>query len=438
MKRSSALALMKGLEPMHHVIIGQGPAGVIAAETLRKTDRDCTISMIGNEDSAPYSRMAIPYFLTGNVEEEGTHLRHTKGYFKSLDVAMITGQVNQVNSTSLTLESGKKINFDRLLIAAGSHAVRPPVPGIDLPGVQNCWTLEDAHAIAARAKEGSRVLLMGAGFIGCIVLEAMKGRGVDLTIVEALDRMVPRMMDETGGEMIKRWCVDKGVTVLTGTMVTEISEQGNGLNVVFSQGEPRIYDLVVCAAGVKPNIAFLDGSGIETDQGILVDHHLRTNVPNIFAAGDIAQGPEFFTGNQEIHAIQPTASEHGRIAGLNMAGHETRYHGSLSMNVLSTLGLVSTSYGQWEGVDGGDETSVTDIGRSKYIKLAFQGDVLVGALTLGFPAHAGVLRGLMQSKVRLGEWKKTLMKDPTRVMEAYLARTQGAIAATVARDFAGS
>ena len=417
---------------MHYVIIGQGPAGVIAAETLRKSDETGTITMIGNEASAPYSRMALPYFLTGNIEEDGTHLRHSADHFQSLGIDMVSGQVNKVGANVVTLEDGKEIAFDRLLIAAGSHAIRPPVPGIDLSGVQNCWTMEDAHAIAARAKKGSRVLLMGAGFIGCIVLEAMMARGVELTIVEAQDRMVPRMMDETGGNMIKRWCENKGVTVMTGTLVKEIAEQGDAMNVVFSNGSPQTFDLVVCAAGVKANIGFLQDSGIETDAGILVDHHLHTNVENIYAAGDIAQGPEFFTGAREVHAIQPTASEHGRIAALNMAGVSTRYHGSLSMNVLSTLGLVSTSYGQWMGVEGGDETSSVDPERFKYIKLAFDGDVLVGALALGFPAHPGVMRGLMQSKIRLGKWKATLMKDPARLMEAYLACTQGTIADSLA------
>jgi len=417
---------------MHHVIIGQGPAGVIAAETLRKADKTSAITMIGDEDSAPYSRMAIPYFLTGNIKEDGTHLRHSADHFQSLDIKMIKGRVSAVGADAVTLADGKIIAFDRLLIAAGSHAIRPPIPGIDLPSVQNCWTLEDAHAIAARAKSDSKVLLMGAGFIGCIVLEAMMKRGVELTIVEAQDRMVPRMMDETGGNMIKRWCEGKGVNVLTDTLVKEITEKGDGLSVSFSKGAESDFDLVVCAAGVKSNIAFLEGSSIETDAGVLVDHFLQTNLSNIYAAGDIAQGPEFFTGKQEVHAIQPTASEHGRIAALNMAGQTTRYHGSLSMNVLSTIGLVSTSYGQWMGVEGGDETSLADEDRYKYIKLAFAGDVLVGALSLGFPAHCGVMRGLMQSKVHLGSWKDVLMKDPTRLMEAYLACTQGEIAQKMA------
>ncbi len=154
----------------------------------------------------------------------------------------------------------------------------------------------------------------------------------------------------------------------------------------------------------------------------------ETNVPGVYAAGDVAQGPEFFTGRREIHAIQPTASEHGRIAALNMAGRTTRYVGSLSMNVLNTLGLISSSFGQWMGVEDGEETAAADPAQSRYLKLAFKDDLLVGALALGLTQHVGVIRGLMQSKVRLGHWKERLMRDPARVMEAYLARTQGSSA----------
>ena len=266
---------------------------------------------------------------------------------------------------------------------------------------------------------------MGAGFIGCIVLEALAARGTELTVVEMEDRMLPRMMDHTGGNMIKRWCEGKGVTVLTSTQVSGIEEKDGALEVSFADGKSMAADAVVCATGVKPNIGFLEASGIDCEFGVLVDHNLATNKDGIFAAGDVAQGPELLTGAREIHAIQPTASEHGRIAALNMAGHTTRYAGSLSMNVLNTLGLVSSSFGQWMGVDGGDETEAVDEEGFQYLRLAFKDDVIVGALALGLTAHVGVIRGLIQTKVPLGHWKDRLMKDPHRVMEAYLVRTQG-------------
>ncbi len=412
---------------MKHIVIGNGPAGVIAAETLRRTDPKCAITLIGDEPEAPYSRMALPYLLAESINEDGTHLRHGADHYKELGIDIVTDQVTSVvpDKRSVTLVKGGEATFDRLLIATGSHAARPPIPGMDLDGVENCWTLEDGRRIAAATKKGSRVVLMGAGFIGCIVLEALAARGVELTVVEMEDRMLPRMMDHTGGEMIKRWCESKGVTVLTATKVEAIEQTGKALKISYGDGSSAEVDTVVCATGVRPNVGFLEGSGIETDLGVLVDNNLQTNKDGIYAAGDVAQGPELLTGVKEIHAIQPTASEHGRIAALNMAGEATHYRGSLSMNVLNTLGLVSSSFGLWDGNEGGDETSLADADSYRYLRLTFRDDVIVGALALGLTHHVGIIRGLIQTGVKLGHWKDRLMKDPNRVMEAYLARTHG-------------
>jgi NAD(P)H-nitrite reductase large subunit len=238
------------------------------------------------------------------------------------------------------------------------------------------------------------------------------------------DRMLPRMMDQTGGDMIKRWCEGKEVKVLTSTKVTAIEQAGGGLTLSLADGGTLEADLVVSATGVKPNVGFLEGSGVEVGDGVLVNRHLETNVEGIYAAGDVAQGPDFSSGEQQIHAIQPTASEHGRVAALNMAGRKTRYGGSLSMNVLNTLGLISSSFGLWMGADGGEEVEVADAASFRYLKLAFQDDVVVGALALGLTQHVGVVRGLIQTRVRLGPCKARLMDDPHRVMDAYLACAQ--------------
>jgi NADPH-dependent 2,4-dienoyl-CoA reductase/sulfur reductase-like enzyme len=264
---------------------------------------------------------------------------------------------------------------------------------------------------------------MGAGFIGCIVLEALAARKVELTVVEMEDRMLPRMMDEAGATMIKRWCEEKGVRVLTSTAVKSVKKTDEGLE-LDAGGESLKADLVVCATGVTPNTGFLEGSGIKTDHGVLVDDRLQTNKPGIFAAGDVAQGPDFSTGERAVHAIQPTASEHGRIAAMNMAGIDTPYQGSLIMNVLNTLGLISASYGLWQGVDGGDRAVARDDDDFKYLRLEFDGDVLVGSLSLGLTQHVGVLRGLIQTRTPLGSWKEKLMRDPHLIMEAYLERAQ--------------
>ena len=413
---------------MNYVIAGAGPAGVIAAETLRRLDAKGSITIVGAEKEPPYSRMAIPYFLAEDVGEDGTHLRHGDGHYDKLNIAVRQDRIASISPKDkhVTLAGGDTLAYDKLLLATGSHTLKPPIAGMDLPGIENCWTLQDARNIVAKAKAGSRVVLMGAGFIGCIILEALAARKVDLTVIEMADRMLARMMDDTGGEMIKRWCEGQGLRVLTATRVTGIEQADGGLKLNLDGADAVEADVVVCATGVAPNIDFLDGSGIETGDGILADEYLQTNVADIYAAGDVAQGPDFSTGTREVHAIQPTASEHGRLAARNMAGHETRFNGSLAMNVLNTVGLVSSSYGLWMGVDGGDRVEAVNREGFKYLRLEFDGDVVVGALALGLTQHVGVIRGLVQTRVKLGPWKEVLRRDPHRVMEAYLDCTQEA------------
>jgi NAD(P)H-nitrite reductase large subunit len=212
--------------------------------------------------------------------------------------------------------------------------------------------------------------------------------------------------------------------VLTSTAVKSVEAVGKGLKLDIGANSLEA-DLVVCATGVRPNIEFLADSGIQTDQGILVDDRLQTNIPGIYAAGDVAQGPDFSTGERMVHAIQPTASEHGQIAAANMAGIDTTYRGSLIMNVLNTLGLITASYGLWQGVKGGDRAVTQDKSAFKYLRLEFDGDLLVGSLSLGLTQHVGVLRGLIQTKAPLGPWKARLMQNPHLIMEAYLECAQG-------------
>ena len=175
----------------HHVILGAGPAGVIGAETIRKLAPQDSITLIGDEPEPAYSRMALPYLLMGNIDESGTYLRKSPTHFQDLAITVRPGSVQSVQAATKTivLASGEHLNYDTLLIATGSHPVSPPIPGIDSAGVHTCWTLADARAIAERAKPGARVLQLGAGFIGCIIMEALVARGVRLSVVEMADRM---------------------------------------------------------------------------------------------------------------------------------------------------------------------------------------------------------------------------------------------------------
>jgi NAD(P)H-nitrite reductase large subunit len=414
---------------MKHVIIGNGPAGVIAAETLRRADPKADITLVGDEPEPPYSRMAIPYFLMGNIGEAGTHLRKDKGHFDALGIKLLKGRAAGIDAKArkVKLADGKSLDFDRLLIATGSHPLKPPIAGLDAPNVHTCWTLEDARAIVKLAQSGARVLQIGAGFIGCIIMEALAARGVQLTVVEMGDRMVPRMMTEKAGGMIRKWCEKQGVKVHTGAKVESLRSGSKSGELVakLSNGQEVAADLVICAAGVAPNIDFLQGSGISAERGILVDATLQSSVPGIYAAGDVTEAADFISGKRTLNAIQPNAADQARIAAINMAGGQASLPGSLAINVLDTLGLISASFGQWWGEQGGESVEQVDEQGFKYLSLQFKGDALIGATSIGLTEHVGVLRGMIQGRVRLGKWKERLLADPTHIMQAYLACAQG-------------
>ena len=413
---------------MRHVIIGNGPAGVIAAETLRAACPGDDVTVLGDEPEPPYSRMAIPYLLIGNIGEPGTYLRKATDHYAALRIALRKSAARSVNTQAkvVTLNDGGTLPYDRLLLATGSSPADPPIPGIHSPGVMTCWTLADARKIAASVHHGARVLQLGAGFIGCIIMESIAARDAALTVVEMGDRVVPRMMPPAAAALIKRWCEGKGVRILTGTRAVQIDRDASGLHVKLENGETLDVDVVISATGVRPNIGFLAGSGIATETGILVDDHMRTNVADVYAAGDCVEAVEFATGKRFVNAIQLNAADQARIAALNMAGRPTRSQGALAINVLDTFGLISASFGQWQGVAGGDHTELSDESAFKYLRLEFDGDVLVGATSLGLTEHVGVIRGLIQSRTKLGRWKAHLMQDPTQVMAAYLAGAQAA------------
>ncbi len=458
---------------MKHVILGAGPAGVIAAETIRKHAPHDSITLIGDEPEAPYSRMAIPYLLIGNIQEPGTHLRHTAEHFAQHRIDVIRGVRAQSVSTqaqTVNLSEGRVVPYDKLLVATGSSPATPPIPGVNSPGVHSCWTLADARAIMALAKPGAKVVQMGAGFIGCIIMEALAMRGVQLSVVEMGDRMVPRMMGPTAGGMIKDWCERKGVKVYTSARVESIAAAGaapaasaaapaaepgllgklasmlgfgsdpspapapataaagSGLTVKLSTGQSLQADLVISATGVKPNVAFLQGSGVDIKTGIVTNAQMQTNVAHIYAAGDCAEALDLASGTHVVSAIQPNAADEARIAALNMVGQAAVLQRVPQINVLDTLGLISSSFGQWQGVPGGEHVELTDRKADRHLSLQFSGDRLVGCNSIGWTDHVGVMRGLVEGDVSLGPWKQTLLKDPTKLMEAYLDRAQGASA----------
>jgi len=331
-------------------------------------------------------------------------------------------------ANSVSLDNGDTLGFDNLLIATGASPLKLNIPGIDLPGVQTLWSLADTAALlnATGNTVKPRVLMIGAGFIGLIMLNAMYKRGWQLTVVERESHLLPRMLDTDSAAMVESWLGEKGVALHGGASVQSITEAADGSKQVeLADGTKLAADVVIVATGIKTNVELLNGSGIETDVGILVNDRMQTNFANIYAGGDVAQGPSLF-GGQEIHSIQPTAVDHGRVAGANMAGQDIHYPGSLSMNVLDVCGLQNASFGNWSDSAAEAMTICSPEGRV-YRKLMWTGDEITGAIfvgsanDVGMLTDVGMLKGIMQTRTHLGEWKKFLAENPFDIRRPYIA-----------------
>jgi NAD(P)H-nitrite reductase large subunit len=416
---------------MRHVIIGNGPAGVIAAETIRRNAPRDQILLIGREAGLPYSRMAIPDVLKGDLQEAGAYLRPAPDHFVALRIEQKRGTVQRIDTRArkVHMEDGTEAVFDRLLIASGASPVRPYIPGIGASAVHTCWTLDDARRIASLAKAGAHVTLIGAGFIGCAVMGALAARGARLTVVEKADRMLPRMLGAGAGRMIKTWCEKNGVKVHVSTRVTAIeptapSAKGALLQIRLSSGATLPSDLVVCATGVKPNAGFLRASGIKCGQGILVNAAMQTSIKGIYAAGDCAEAFDHAAGGSVIAGTLANAADQARCAALNMVGRHAFQSVVRHAEALDVMGLACASIGRWRGVPGGQWVELTDHVKSRFLRLEFAGDILIGANHAGLADHAIVLRDLIRHQVELGEWRERLLRDPTRLKEAYRACAQ--------------
>jgi NAD(P)H-nitrite reductase large subunit len=397
-----------------------------AIETIRGYDADASITLISDEPA--YSRMALPYYISGNIPVEQVNTGDDD-YFSRLGVKTRFGaRVTEVNpyANMVTLSDGSMVPFDNLLIATGSSAQQLNIPGADGDGVHNLWTVEDAEKTVSALGNDADVAFIGAGFIGFIILNAMHKRGARLKVIELEGQVLPRMLDAQGASLVNSWLESKGVETHTGVSVQAIEHGSDGVKTLqLSDGSSTRADVVIMATGIKTNIGFLDGSGIETNQGVLVNNRCQTNVSNVYAAGDVAEGPDLSTGGQAVHAIQPTAVDHGRIAGANMAGQDVEYPGSLLMNILDVCGLQCASFGDWSG--SGDVTEVINANRPVYRKLIWEGSTITGAVILG-PADdvamlndMGMIKGLIQAKTDLGAWKQHIQSNPTDIRRPYVA-----------------
>jgi NAD(P)H-nitrite reductase large subunit len=412
---------------MRHVIVGSGTAGWNAITTLREIDKgNSEIVLVSAE--TPYSRMVLPYYLASSIGEAQVYTASPSRLAELKVETRIGRPAERIEPARnrLFLAGGGEIEYDRLLIATGSSPVRAPVPGADGNKIHSFWTLSQAREVTAGLREGTRVAVIGAGFISFTILNALVSRGVHLTVIELEPTILPHMVDETGAGIVEDWLEERGVRVATATKVAAIEDK-NGAKVLRFENRPEVEaDLVIMGTGIRPNLEWARGSGIDMGAGILIDDRCRTNIPNIFAAGDVAEGYDLVSGSRALHAIEPTAVQHGRVAAANMCGVHTPFGGSLSMNIVDVLDLEIASFGSWNDPEA-ECFAAVQRDRSAYRKLLFRGGRLVGAIILGkaddvwSTNDVGMLKGLVYTHVDLSGWKEHLRRDPFDVKRAFLA-----------------
>jgi NAD(P)H-nitrite reductase large subunit len=372
--------------------------------------------------------MVLPYYLARDITEPHVFTANPSRLAQLKVTPHLGRRAARLDTKAqqLTLDNGTVIDYDDLLIATGSSAVRAPVPGADSPGIHSFWTLDQARAVLQGISTGTQVVMVGAGFIAFTILNSILKLGAKLSIVEIAPQILPRMIDRTGAEIVEGWLKRQGVEVRTGAQLQAIDDVDGRKRLRFQESGDLEANLVIMATGIRTNLDWLAGSGVEINRGVLVDDHLRSSVPNVYAAGDVAEGRDVVTGERAVHAIEPTAMEHGRIVGANMAGRALAYRGSLLMNIVDVADLEIASFGAWDSASA-DVSSAVKPDRPAYRKLLWQGDRLIGAIILGVSTDiwttndVGMLKGLVQTGAGLGVWKEYLRRNPFDIKKAFLA-----------------
>ncbi len=311
-----------------YLLIGGGLASGQAAKHLRENDPQGPIALVGQEPYVPYDRPPLSKeFLRGEKPREALFF-DPEQYFHAHGIDLVLGVAVQrldLAQKTAILADGEAIAFEKALIATGGRPVHLKLPGGDLPGVHYLRTLDDSAAIAAQAGPGKRAVLIGAGFIGMEVAASLTQKGVQVTVIEAQPHIWARFADATIAGFFQDSCVNKGVTFHTNEMVAEIRGQGRPAAVRTRSGKELPCDLVCIGVGIVPNVEVAQQAGLKVDNGIVVNEHLQSSHPDIYAAGDVANYLDPIFGKRRRVEHWGHAEYSGQLAGQNMAGARNPY-----------------------------------------------------------------------------------------------------------------
>ena len=367
-------------ENMQYLIIGNGVAGTTAAVTIRKLDHNGRIIIITDEPYPFYSRIRLPEFLANDAEQRDLIVRKEDWYEENRIDLVLNSTVTDIDvsrKTVVTADS-RTINYDRLLIATGGVSFVPPLPGTGKKGVFTLRTLSDAIAIRDYTmKAGKRVLVLGGGVLGLEVANGLRKAGNVITVVEFFPRLLPRQMDTQGAAILQAILEKKGFRFSLDARSQEITGQETVESLILEDGTHIDCDMVIISAGIRYNSLLPQKLGLPAEKGVFVTNRMETRITDIYAAGDLVQHNGIFYG------IWPAAEKQGEIAGINMAGGNAEYHGTMLSNTLKVAGVDLCAAGDIDA--GGEKDSIrfTDPDTSVYKKIVIQDNTIVGTILCG-------------------------------------------------------
>ncbi len=404
-----------------YVIVGASAAGIGAVEAIREVDQTGSIAIISEEPCPQYSRPMISDFVSGKADFHKMKCR-TDEFWKENNVEALTGKkataLNLIEKT-VQLESGEKVAYEKLLLATGGKPFVPKMEGSDKDGVFTFTTIADAQRLVAKIDSinAKAAVVIGAGLIGISVTEALMKRGLKVTMVELQEKILSLLLDAKASDLVEGVVKKAGVDIVTGQSVQKIlgkpDNDGAVGGVLLTKGDQVPCDLVIVAIGVVPRTELIVGTAVKTNRGIVVDNMMQTNVPDVYASGDVAEAYDFIMNQNRLLPLWPLAVLEGQIAGYNMAGKKTTYMGGTNMSSLKYFGTPIVSIGLANPKeDPALEVLVkNDAERNVYKKLVLKNDVIVGLTLVNCIERAGVLFYLMKNTINVKKFKQKLLSD---------------------------
>lgn len=375
-----------------YIVIGNGIAGLNAAESIRDRDKDGKITIVSDEKYYTYSRLMLSHYLGKDVEPEKLYIHPVSWYEeRNIDVMLNMKVENVDTEKKIVKTSSGDLPYTKLIIASGSYSFIPPVEGTDKKGVFALRTYDDMAAITNAIKSSKKAIVIGGGVLGLEAAWAIRQAGLDVDVLEFFPRLLPRQMDEEGSVILKKIVENADVTPYLGVETKSILGSDKAEGVVLKDGREIKADFIVFSSGVRPHVEFIKGQPVAINKGIVIDEHMKTDVDDVYAAGDVAE----FKG--AMPAIWPVAQEQGKIAGMNAAGEDAVYHPIPPSNMLKVMDVSCYSVGEINN-EKGELKELKYAGDKEYYKLFLRGGVLVGAMMIGDVSKSTKIKSYIDQK----------------------------------------